>query len=158
MEVPQDEAAQVASAMTGLPASLIEAAMGDARGALVMLQESARDAPALPTPRNAADAPAVTVTLKRFGRDTRALERNVARAPIFGPRGPVQLAMEWDDVAPVYGRRFSVFAPRGPLTVRDELFLTELMTEYVHAGCPDRRRIPFSLTGAADRACPTGPW
>ena len=119
----------VASAVTGIPAPLLQIALGG-------------------------ETPAVTVRLRRLQRrapSTRLIERNLAVAPLFAPpvRGQaVQLSLEL--VESLHGARATIFAAKGLPTIRGMLLMAEVASRYVAAGCPPSRVVPFSLTEAAE--------
>lgn len=91
-------------------------------------------------------APPITQQLRAKGPQTLGHETNLARAPLWDVRErAVQLGIP---NLVLYGVPFRQTAGK-PLTVSDQRLFAELTTAYVRDGCPDHRRVPFSLTEAA---------
>jgi len=97
--------------------------------------------------------PAITVRFRLLGKRARAIETNVARLPgLFRvmPKDGVQLGLDWATEGEFAGGSVEVFAPKGRLSIRDEMLLTDVFAEFIRAGCPIDGRVPFSLGWAAE--------
>lgn len=91
--------------------------------------------------------PPVTSLLLSKGKNTVGHETNLARSPLWNLRK--RAARSDTVVAPVlYGRPFRQ-AAGAQLTTADQQLFAHLTTMFVRAGCPDDRRVPFSLGDAA---------
>lgn len=90
--------------------------------------------------------PAITRRLRALGRDTLAHETNLARMALWTVQDrPVQ----GDLFASVlYGRPFRIVSRQRP-TVADQRLYCALTDLFVREGCPEDRRVPFSLGWAA---------
>lgn len=115
---------------------------------------SSRDRGSLPAPLRDALPGAMgsptRPTLK--GPQTRLVETNVARTPVFSlsPRG-VASGSRWRVVGSLYKSPVEISTPMGSLSVRDALSLMEVTTDYVRLGGPDDRVVPLSLNDYAER-------
>ena len=142
--------------VTGLPPELVRACLTVWPEALPTRLEEAEGAP--PTIHEALEVEPIDATLtvreepevsrrvRRAGYDTLTLETNAARAPIVTAR--TEVTLQWRPL-PMYGVSFAVRQSKGSLTPRDQRLLTEFCTAYVRDGCPEHRRVPFALAGAA---------
>src|SRR5579884_1626442 len=91
--------------------------------------------------------PPVTSLLLSKGKNTVGHETNLARSPLWNLRK--RAAHSDTVVSPVlYGRPFRQ-AAGARLTTADQQLFAHLTTMFVRAGCPDDRRVPFSLGDAA---------
>lgn len=87
--------------------------------------------------------PVITTALRPKGRDTRLLERDLCRAPIWhvaSPRGNDELTVP----RVLYGRPLRQLSGRA-LLVADQRVFADLVTRWVREGCPADRRVPYSL-------------
>ena len=91
--------------------------------------------------------PQITSLLLSKGKNTVGHETNLARSPLWNLRKRV--AHLETVVSPVlYGRPFRHVAG-SQLTTADQQLFAHLTTMFVRGGCPDDRRVPFSLGDAA---------
>ncbi len=91
--------------------------------------------------------PPITSLLLSKGKNTVGHETNLARSPLWNLRK--RTAHLETVVSPVlYGRPFRHVAG-AQLTTADQQLFAHLTTMFVRAGCPDDRRVPFSLGDAA---------
>jgi hypothetical protein len=91
--------------------------------------------------------PRITSLLLSKGKNTVGHETNLARSPLWNLRKRV--AHVETVVSPVlYGRPFRHVAG-SQLTTADQQLFAHLTTMFVRGGCPDDRRVPFSLGDAA---------
>lgn len=96
---------------------------------------------------NTANTPPITALLLAKGKNTVGHETNLARSPLWNLRK--RTACSETVVSPVlYGRPFRQVAG-APLNTGDQQLFANLTTTFVRGGCPDERRVPFSLGDAA---------
>ncbi|MHB1486930.1 MAG: hypothetical protein ACYCS7_08760 [Acidimicrobiales bacterium] len=94
-----------------------------------------------------APVPTITSLLLSKGRNTVGHETNLARSPLWSLRK--RAAHLETVVSPVlYGRPFRRVAG-SPVTTADQQLFAHITTMFVRAGCPDDRKVPFSLGDAA---------
>lgn len=92
-------------------------------------------------------APPITDLLLSKGKNTVGHETNLARSPLWTLRK--RASHPETVVSPVlYGRPFHQVAG-APLNTGDQQLFANLTTMFVRGGCPEERRIPFSLGDAA---------
>ncbi len=97
-------------------------------------------------PEASGHPPAVTKALCPKGRDTRLLERDLCRAPIWHitpPKGEDELTVP----LVLYGRPLRQLSGRA-LMVADQRVFADVVTRWVRDGCPADRRVPYSLADA----------
>jgi hypothetical protein len=91
--------------------------------------------------------PAITTLLRSKGKNTIGHETNLSRSPLW--RARQRSAPEETVVSPMlYGHSFRQVEGRS-LTTADQRLFAHLTTAFVRAGCPNDRRVPFSLGDAA---------
>jgi len=94
-----------------------------------------------------APVPPITSQLLSKGRNTVGHETNLARSPLWNLRK--RAAQLETVVSPVlYGRPFRRVAG-SPVTTADQRLFAYITTMFVRAGCPEDRKVPFSLGDAA---------
>jgi hypothetical protein len=96
--------------------------------------------------QTASALPDITALLVSKGRNTVGHETNLARSPLWNMRKRV--AHVETVVSPdLYGHPFRQVAG-SHLTTSDQYLFAYLTTMFLRAGCPDGRRVPFSLGDA----------